>query len=247
MFAIALWDVARRTLCLARDRFGEKRLYYGWVGHGSRAVFAFGSELKALRAHPGFANPVSREALALYLRFMYVPAPYSIYEGIYKLEPGCVLSMAGKRPSPLAQPPRPPATHGGATQSRWWSLDALVEWERSINLRTKQPLGAFLSGGVELVDDRGADAATVRAPDQNLHRQLRGGELRRSASRASGCQPSRLGSFRAVRDGCPSLVRHSEFASQLGRAVRGLVSHSDAFGLPRRAPARHRGAVRRRR
>ena len=172
MFAIALWDVARRRLYLARDRFGEKPLYYGWVGQGSHAAFAFGSELKALRAYPGFANPVSREALALYLRFMYVPAPYSIYEGVYKLEPGCVLSIAGDgpRPSTLAHPLRPPATHGGATLSRWWSLDALVEsgaqrqfeneadaieaLEHSLRDAVKLqsladvPLGAFLSGGV---------------------------------------------------------------------------------------------------
>ena len=61
MFAIALWDRRERTLHLARDRFGEKPLYYGWVN----GAFVFGSELKALRAYPGFANPVSREALAL--------------------------------------------------------------------------------------------------------------------------------------------------------------------------------------
>jgi asparagine synthase (glutamine-hydrolysing) len=171
MFAIALWDVARRTLYLARDRFGEKPLYYGWVGHGGHAAFAFGSELKALRAYPGFANPVSREALALYLRFMYVPAPYSIYEGVYKLEPGCVLSIAGEGPSALAHPLRPPAAHGGATLSRWWSLDTLVEsgaqhqfendadaieaLEHSLRDAVKLqsladvPLGAFLSGGVD--------------------------------------------------------------------------------------------------
>ncbi|MBG0792645.1 asparagine synthase (glutamine-hydrolyzing) [Methylocystis sp. H62] len=171
MFAIALWDIARRTLYLARDRFGEKPLYYGWVGHGGQAAFAFGSELKALRAYPGFANPVSLEALALYLRFMYVPAPYSIYEGVYKLEPGCVLSISGDGPPSLAQPLRPPATHGGATLSRWWSLDALVEsgaqhqfeseadaigaLEQSLRDAVKLqsvadvPLGAFLSGGVD--------------------------------------------------------------------------------------------------
>jgi asparagine synthetase B (glutamine-hydrolysing) len=93
MFAIALWDKQAQTLTLARDRFGEKPLYYGWVGQGANAVFVFGSELKALRAYPGFANPVSREALAQYMRFMFVPAPLSIYDGIYKLEPGCLLTL----------------------------------------------------------------------------------------------------------------------------------------------------------
>ena len=82
MFAIALWDRAERTLTLARDRLGEKPLYYGWVGQGDQAAFAFASELKALRAYPGFANPVDRQSLAQYLCFMYVPAPRSIYQGI---------------------------------------------------------------------------------------------------------------------------------------------------------------------
>jgi len=98
MFAIALWDCQTRTLTLARDRLGEKPLYYGWVGQGPERAFVFGSELKALRAYPGFANAVNREALAEYLRFCYVPAPLSIYEDIYKLEPGCLLRMPG---SPL--------------------------------------------------------------------------------------------------------------------------------------------------
>jgi len=73
MFAIALWDIQNRTLQLARDRFGEKPLYYGWTGAGENSAFIFGSELKALRAYPGFANPVSREALALYMRFTFGP------------------------------------------------------------------------------------------------------------------------------------------------------------------------------
>ena len=84
MFAIALWDKRERVLYLARDRFGEKPFYYGWVD----GAFVFGSELKALRAYPGFSNPVCRRALAQYLRHMYVPKPRSIYRGIYKLEPG---------------------------------------------------------------------------------------------------------------------------------------------------------------
>ena len=78
MLSLALWDVRERTLYLARDRFGEKPLYYGWVGGSAGRAFVFGSELKALRAFPGFANPVSRQALAQYMRFMYVPAPRSI-------------------------------------------------------------------------------------------------------------------------------------------------------------------------
>ena len=168
MFAIALWDRRERTLHLARDRFGEKPLYYGWVN----GAFVFGSELKALRAYPGFANPVSREALALYMRFTYVPAPHSIYQGIYKLEPGCLLSVCGQ-PEIMAdfQPLRPPATLEGITLRRWWSLADVVEAGAQQPIMDEQaalaaledrlseavklqsladvPLGAFLSGGVD--------------------------------------------------------------------------------------------------
>lgn len=71
MFAFALWDRKERVLHVARDRMGEKPLYYGWAGK----TFLFGSELKALVAHPGFVGEVNRDALALYLRHNYVPAP----------------------------------------------------------------------------------------------------------------------------------------------------------------------------
>ena len=148
MFAIALWDTQTRTLHLARDRFGEKPLYYGWVTSADIAakVFVFGSELKALRAYPGFANPVSREALALYMRFTYVPAPYSIYQNIFKLEPGCMLSISSNNNAALQQVSnqiepanvpivpaapatllRPPAMQGGLRMQRWWSLGSVVE------------------------------------------------------------------------------------------------------------------------
>lgn len=167
MFAFALWDKLQRTLYLARDRFGEKPLYYGWVD----TAFVFGSELKALRAYPGFANPISREVLALYMRFSYVPAPYSIYQGIYKLEPGCLLSIAGAVPPMPDQSLRPPITHGGLKLCRWWSLKEVVEAGakkqitdeteaiQALDLRLQDavrlqsladvPLGAFLSGGVD--------------------------------------------------------------------------------------------------
>ena len=171
MFAIALWDREEKTLTLARDRFGEKPLYYGWVGSGSSAAFVFGSELKALRAYPGFANPVSREALALYMRFTYVPAPHSIYQNIYKLEPGCMLSISGAVPLVPNAPLRPPAVHGGLSLRRWWSLAGVVqagaqnqitdeaEGVQALEQRLADavrlqaladvPLGAFLSGGVD--------------------------------------------------------------------------------------------------
>ena len=172
MFAIALWDRQTRTLTLARDRFGEKPLYYGWVGQGEQRAFVFGSELKALKAYPGFDAPVCRQALAQYLRFMYVPAPRSIYQGIYKLEPGCLLTVQGQPPAtaPL-RPLRPGQVHGSLQVSRWWSLAAAVQAgasnpitseadalrlvdEQLTNAVSLQsladvPLGAFLSGGVD--------------------------------------------------------------------------------------------------
>jgi asparagine synthase (glutamine-hydrolysing) len=148
MFAIALWDTQKHTLHLARDRFGEKPLYYGWVTTASTAAsaFVFGSELKALRAYPGFANPVSREALAMFMRFTYVPSPYSIYQNIFKLEPGCLLSIITNKKANLQEgsnlsnsthvasvpiapsvPLRPPAVHGDMRMHRWWSLASVVE------------------------------------------------------------------------------------------------------------------------
>lgn len=168
MFAFALWDTANRTLTLARDRFGEKPLYYGWAD----GAFLFGSELKALRAYPGFNAPVCRNALVQYLHYMYVPAPLSIYEGIFKLEPGCLLTVQDAAPAkaPLI-PIRSGEQYGSVTVQRWWSLAdvvtagqrnpldndaqalALLEKQLEESVRAQSladvPLGAFLSGGVD--------------------------------------------------------------------------------------------------
>jgi asparagine synthase (glutamine-hydrolysing) len=172
MFAIAMWDRQDRVLTLVRDRLGEKPLYYGWAGQDSAAAFVFGSELKALRAFPGFTNPVCRESLAQYMRFMAVPAPRSIYQSIYKLEPGCMLTVQGKPPAnaPIS-PLRPGTKHETLLISRWWSLARTVEagaselftdereavnaldqqLQESVRLQSLAdvPLGAFLSGGVD--------------------------------------------------------------------------------------------------
>ena len=78
---------------MARDRFGEKPLYYGWTGNGSELAFIFGSELKALRAYPRFDNQINRGALALFLKYSTVPAPHSIYENVFKLQPGKILTL----------------------------------------------------------------------------------------------------------------------------------------------------------
>ncbi|MDR0701122.1 MAG: asparagine synthase (glutamine-hydrolyzing) [Azoarcus sp.] len=154
MFALALWDKKKRILTLARDRLGEKPLYYGWQNN----VFLFASELKALRVHPAFQSEIDRNALTLFLRYSYIPAPYSIYRGISKLMPGAYLSLsAGKKDVWIES---------------YWSLKAVAETgyehpfagpeEEAIEMLEcllKQsiqnqrvadvPLGAFLSGGVD--------------------------------------------------------------------------------------------------
>ena len=89
MFAFSLWDRRERKLHLCRDRLGQKPLYYGWAG----SSFVFGSELKALSAHPEFEGTIDRGALALLLRHGQVPSPHSIYRGIHKLPPGTLLSL----------------------------------------------------------------------------------------------------------------------------------------------------------
>src|SRR5882757_1851800 len=89
MFALAIWDRERRVLTLARDRAGEKPLYFGRSGE----AFMFGSELKTLRAHPAFRAEVDRNCLALYLRYCYVPEPYSIFCGIRRLPAGTTLEV----------------------------------------------------------------------------------------------------------------------------------------------------------
>jgi len=168
MFAIAVWDLKSKKLYLIRDRFGEKPLYYGW----SNGVFLFGSELKALRAYKGFDNVIDKNVLSLYMQYMYVPSPYSIFKDIYKLEPGCILQIdeKGLFQSPK-EAPFAPFNSQGVSIKQWYSLSdiaksgqknlikdegeaiellekTLLESVRS-QLITDVPLGAFLSGGVD--------------------------------------------------------------------------------------------------
>jgi asparagine synthase (glutamine-hydrolysing) len=101
MFALAMWDRKRAVFSQARDRLGEKPLYYGWMGTN----FLFGSELKALHRHPSFQADIDPQALALYLRHSCVPAPWSSYQGIRKLPPATVLTVnpSGSRVSQMAR------------------------------------------------------------------------------------------------------------------------------------------------
>jgi asparagine synthase (glutamine-hydrolysing) len=155
MFAFALWDRERKRLHLVRDRLGIKPLYYGWLD-GS---FAFASETKAFRAHPGFSGEIDRDALGLLMRSNCIPAPYSIYRGIRKLPPGTILSLAG--PADAAAAPeaywsaRSVAEQGiadpfvGSDEEAVDALEDLLRDAVRLRMVADVPLGAFLSGGVD--------------------------------------------------------------------------------------------------
>jgi asparagine synthase (glutamine-hydrolysing) len=153
MFAFAVWDRASRKLTLARDRVGEKPLYYATFGQ----TFLFASELKGLKRHPQFISNINRDALAVYLRHNYIPAPHCIYRDVYKLRPGHFLHIS---------------THGVATPQPYWELKSIVEsgvaepfpgspqdatetldYLLRAAVRSQMvsdvPLGAFLSGGID--------------------------------------------------------------------------------------------------
>ncbi|RZA35830.1 MAG: asparagine synthase (glutamine-hydrolyzing) [Lysobacteraceae bacterium] len=158
MFAFALWDRQARTLTLGRDRIGEKPLYYGWQGQGGGAVFLFASELKALRAHPRFGHAIDRGALSLQLRHSCIPAPYSVYQGIAKLMPGCLLTVSAAQPKPKivrywsatdaiqAGVDRP---FQGNPEQAVDALEALLREAVGMQMAADVPLGAFLSGGID--------------------------------------------------------------------------------------------------
>jgi asparagine synthase (glutamine-hydrolysing) len=154
MFAFALWDRETRTISLVRDRLGIKPVYY----LASDALFAFGSELKAFRACPGWNATLDRDALAAYMRVGYVPQPYSIYREIRKLPPGTILTLEpGKTPSLEAfWDARRVAVDGYA---KWRKapderaaidgLDTLLRDAVKRRMIADVPLGAFLSGGID--------------------------------------------------------------------------------------------------
>ena len=162
MFAFAVWDKKNRRLTLARDRIGEKPLYYGWQGKNENKTFLFGSELKALKTHPNFIGEINRSSIALQLRYNYIPDPYSIYKNIHKLLPGHYLQLSENHlRKNLLSNPKP-----------YWSLSKIVVDGKENQLKTSDveikedleqhlqssikkqmisdvPLGAFLSGGTD--------------------------------------------------------------------------------------------------
>lgn len=153
MFAIAVWDRAERTLTLARDRMGEKPLYYGRMG----GTVLFGSELKALQAHPDFHATVDREAIALFLRYSYVPAPRSIWEGISKVLPAHYVQITadGDIGEPVAYWDFAAVAATGATSPQEDTPALVNETEALLKdavlrrMEADVPLGAFLSGGID--------------------------------------------------------------------------------------------------
>jgi asparagine synthase (glutamine-hydrolysing) len=156
MFAFCIFDRSKKSLILARDRLGEKPLYYGWTGQ----AFLFGSELKAIRQYPDFNNPISKEALANFLRYNYIPAPHSIYQDFYKLIPGSYIEINTSNPN-----------YKDLQPIKYWSLsDVIINGRKNIihdpndaknlvkdalkksvkkQMISDVPLGAFLSGGID--------------------------------------------------------------------------------------------------
>ena len=156
MYAIGLWDRKDRVLYLARDRLGEKPLYYGQIG----SYFAFASDLNALRQIPGWENEIDRDAIGLLMQHFYVPAPQTIYRGIKKMLPGCWTKVNSNNfcstppvskywsASNLVQPEN---IRFNATSKRQAidDLDSLLRKSIKGKLISDVPLGAFLSGGID--------------------------------------------------------------------------------------------------
>ena len=156
MFAIAVWDSEKSELTLARDRIGEKPLYYGWVDKD----FVFASELKAIKQFPNFNNCISKAALGNFLKLNYIPAPQSIYEDIFKLEPGSYLKVqleSGglKCNDPIKYWDLSEVINKGYKNPILDHHEAVYETKKVLSESVKSqmisdvPLGAFLSGGID--------------------------------------------------------------------------------------------------
>lgn len=169
MFAFAVWDQGEKKLYLVRDRLGIKPLYYGWCG----GAFVFGSELKVFKGHPDFSAEINRDSMTLLLRYNYIPAPFSIYKGIYKLPQGSILSLSSSPEPAILSLDRYWSLQkiaeqgaidqfGGTLNEAAEELDKLLRDAIKLRMVADVPLGAFLSGGV--------DSSTVVAVMQSLSR-----------------------------------------------------------------------------
>ena len=154
MFAIALYDKKERRLYLLRDRIGEKPLYYGFVN----GCFVFGSDIGSISVLDGFRNEINRDVLDIYFVHGYIPAPYSIYEDIWKLEPGCILTLE----APFAKPSvktfwsvMEAAKKGqenlfaGSREEAAEELERLLKASIRDQMAADVPVGAFLSAGID--------------------------------------------------------------------------------------------------
>jgi asparagine synthase (glutamine-hydrolysing) len=156
MFAFALWDRLKQTITFARDRIGEKPIYYGWQG----GTLLFGSELKSLRLHPDFRENVDRDAIALYLRLGYVPAPLSAWQGIRKLLPGSYVTFGKDQKEHLPPPTQYWSFKKIASDESYEMFcgsdqEAIDQLEKHLRKAIEGqsladvPVGAFLSGGID--------------------------------------------------------------------------------------------------
>lgn len=166
MFAIALYDTKEQKLYLLRDRIGEKPLYYGFMGD----TFVFASDIACIASLDGFQNPIHKDVLGIYFIHGYIPAPYSIYENIYKLEPGCILEIKSpfnKYSISTYWSIKEAAQHGqehlfkGAYEEAVDELERLLKASIQDQMMADVPVGAFLSAGI--------DSSTVVALMQSLH------------------------------------------------------------------------------
>ena len=158
MFGLAVWCMKTQVLTLARDRVGEKPIYYGWQKNSNESVFFFGSELKAFHHHPSFKKEINRDSISSFVRLSYVPAPNSIYKNIFKLLPGHMVTISLKSPEPKVH--------------QYWSavnlalksnkknifsndheatnaLEKTLKTSINKQMISDVPIGAFLSGGVD--------------------------------------------------------------------------------------------------
>ncbi|CAB3759882.1 asparagine synthase (glutamine-hydrolyzing) [Paraburkholderia solisilvae] len=168
MFAFALWDREARTLTMARDRLGEKPLYYGWLGN----TLVFGSDMASFYRHPDWRGEIDRNALALLMRHNYIPAPYSIFRNVAKLRPAymATFTRGGREPkferywdSAQVAKQGQQTPFAGSPQEAVDQLEALLRQSLAGQMMADVPLGAFLSGGI--------DSSTVVAVMQSMSSQ----------------------------------------------------------------------------
>ena len=250
MFAIGVWDRQTRTLHLIRDRIGVKPLY--WCRH--QGVLLFGSELKALMAHPAWRAEIDVEAAAGFIRYSYVPTPATIFREVHKLAPGAILTVR-EADAPRIEPywRLRDAVADGAAHPFTDEREAADELESILrdSIRGRMiadvPLGAFLSGGI----DSSTVVALMQAQSTRKVRTFSIGfrepgydEAQHAKAVAAHLGTDHTELYVTARRGDR---RGAAPAGMVRRAVRGFLANSDLSGVGDDAQARHRGAVRRRR